>query len=150
MGKPIVAFGAQVYAKEDGSVVIVPPDVEYAPKPTEKRISYVVNINIDFPIGKPVIAKIELFPSQTTIIEAVPQYRFLDEHGHPRQISQVIFDDGTDWVPCDDEQWNPGLADPLMAKFRRMTKPSLVFRDRDGTQIGPATPVTDRLARAGR
>jgi hypothetical protein len=96
-----MAFGTQVYAREDGSVVVVPPEVKYEPAAGERRIAEVVNIRMEFNVDSITRAIIECYPNQDTILIALKaDYLFKAKHeATPRTISFVQFEDGTTWYP---------------------------------------------------
>lgn len=96
-----IAFGTQVYARKDGSVVIAPPESNYQPAADELRIAEVVNIHMEMNVGEITKATIECYPQQDTILVARrADYRFKKNHnGEAQKISFVRFEDGSTWYP---------------------------------------------------
>jgi hypothetical protein len=96
-----MAFGTQVYAREDGSVVVVPPEVKYEPAAGDRRIAEVVNIRMEFNVDSVARAIIECYPNQDTILIAQrADFGFKENHdARPRTISFVRFEDGSTWYP---------------------------------------------------
>jgi len=93
------ARGTRVFTKLDGSVVIVPPGIEYQARDGEVEIHEIVDINIDFPLRGAITAVITLYPSQDVIINALPQYVLTGPAGEKKSITAVHFDDGSVWSP---------------------------------------------------
>ncbi len=95
----MLAHGTQVYRKPDGTVVIVPPQVEYEPRAGETRISLVRNIEMSFPCDGAVTAVIDLFPSQDVVLHALPTYRLCGRDGKPRSVKFIEFENDERWFP---------------------------------------------------
>jgi hypothetical protein len=100
-----LAFVIHVYAREDGSVVIVPQGTDYKPTESDREIAEVVNILVQMNCGEVTKAIIECYPAIDTILVAMKaDYRFKTEFdGKPRKIDFVRFDDGGVWKPQGEE-----------------------------------------------
>jgi hypothetical protein len=100
-----IAIGAQVYARKDGTVTIVPPETEYQPQPDETRLAEIVNIDIRMHCGEVVKATIECYPNEGTVLQAIRSdihfKRFFE--GPARRIKKVIFEDLTTWEMGSDQ-----------------------------------------------
>lgn len=98
----IFTFGTQVYLKQDGRVVIVPPEDKYNPEETDRRMAEVVNIQISMKVGEAVRAYIECYPSADNVLIALEREIGFLEHfrsARARRIARVLFDDGSEWIP---------------------------------------------------
>jgi hypothetical protein len=139
----ITAYGTHVYAREDGSVVIVPGEVPYEPKPGERQIAEVINVHLEMNCGEVTRAIIECYPRQDTILFAQRmELRFKESFDdRSRKISFVRFDDGKTWYPEDSEHDRD-----LLYKFLNVTSdlPEIV----DPPNNGRPRKIEGEIARA--
>jgi hypothetical protein len=98
----LAGIGTQTILKANGSVNIVPPQIEYEMEPDDRLVYEVRDIQISIPLAGAITARIECFPNQTSIIQAIPKFTYLGPNG-TREIKKVIFDDGLEWTVGQDE-----------------------------------------------
>ena len=142
-GIGLVAIDVKTYRKADGTVIIVPPEIEYTPKNDERLIEGIVNLDVSFHLGEAIRAKIELYPTLEVITDAIPEYKFIDSNGERTNIKFVEFENNTRWFPSDEVgQWvDMTCMTDTHRKYKRMFVPSPSVPESDSN---PATNITGR------
>jgi hypothetical protein len=93
------AIGTKTFKKPDGSVVIVPPNVEYTPEEGESLVWGVRNIVIYFPLDGPINADIGLLAGHLPKPFGLsPRWLATDpSSGDEKEVVRVEFADGSVW-----------------------------------------------------
>ena len=92
-------FGTRLFRTKDGNVTLVLPGVEFVPAETDIELHRMVSADISIHIDDVIKADIVFHLDQQSIIQAVPQYHFLNASTKEvKQIKSVKFDDDTEYI----------------------------------------------------
>ncbi len=92
----IVGLHHRVFLNPDGTVTVVPPDIDFTPTPGMAEVQQVRDIDLSIHLGEIVTAKVLVYPHLKTAIPAHAQL-FFELDGEKKQIKSIEFEDGSKW-----------------------------------------------------
>lgn len=129
----LAAIGTRVFRHEDGTVTIVPPELDWTPPEGLTEIHWVKDITIKFPLGEAITAEIELFPCFDVPVRSRPRYYVISADGTRKHVTAVEFEDGSRW-----EESGQLLKEQALAEAEKQKQRAVLDMMRSSGCVRPA------------